>query len=137
VGSKKSANVAQAFGDEARQRFQFLVDQEGFLGPEVDGDGDLAYHAPNLTIMVTLDQRDRYAMTLINGEIADGFTARTELSCLYKQAKLGPAQHVVWSAGTVHALVKALESQAAALRKLMPVLKSDARTQLLRECHGR
>lgn len=132
---KRSATVARAFGDEVKQRFRFLVDQEGFLGPE-EYEGAVAYHAPNLTIKVVLNRRDRYALTLINGELAGGFAARTTLSCLYVRAGLGPAQHVVLSAGTLHALLKALDSQAAAMRKILPILKSEAVAKLLRECHG-
>lgn len=135
MGAKRSAAVAQAFGDEVKLRFRFLVDQEGFLGPEEGGD-EIAYHAPNLAIRVALDQRERSALTLVNGEV-DGFTARAELSCLYVRAGLGPAQDVVWSAGTLHALAKALDSQAAAVRKILPMLKSEAATKLLRECHGK
>ncbi len=135
MGAKRSATVARAFGDEVKQRFRFLVDQEGFLGPE-EHDDEITYHAPNLAIKVALDQRDRHALTLVNGEV-DGFTARTELSCLYVHAGLGPAQDVVWSAGTLHALVKALDSQAAAVRKILPVLKGEGAAKLLRECHGK
>jgi hypothetical protein len=66
-----------------------------------------------------------------------GFTARAELSCLYIRAGRGPAQDVVWSAGTLHALVKALDFQAAAVRKILPVLKGEGAGKLLRECHGK
>ncbi|NKE58349.1 hypothetical protein FXN61_16565 [Lentzea sp. PSKA42] len=135
MGAKRSATVARAFGSEVKQRFRFLVDQEGFLGPE-EHDGEIAYHAPNLVIRVALDQRDRYVLTLVNGEV-DGFTARAELSCLYIGAGLGPVQDVVWSAGTLHAMVKALDSQAAAVRKILPVLKGEGAGKLLRECHGK
>jgi hypothetical protein len=135
VGAKRSATVARAFKDEVKQRFHFLVEQEGFLGPE-EGEGEITYHAPSLAIRVALDQRDRNVLTLINGEI-DGFTARTELSCLYRRAGLGPAQDVVWSAGTLHALVKALDSQVAAVRKILPVLRGEEAPKLLRECHGK
>jgi hypothetical protein len=127
--------VARAFNDEVKRRFRFLVDQEGFLGPEA-GDGEIAYHWPNLTISVVLDQRERYALTLVNGEV-DGFTARTVLSCLYRRAGLGPAQDVRSSAGTLHTLAKSLDSQAEAVRKILPALRSDAAAQLLRECHGK
>ncbi|MGW4213106.1 hypothetical protein ACWEIJ_34335 [Lentzea sp. NPDC004789] len=127
--------MARAFGDEVKRRFRFLVDQEGFLGPE-EGDGVIAYHWPNLTIRVALDQRERYALTLVNGEV-DGFTARTVLSCLYQRAGLGPAQDVRASAGTLHALAKALDSQAVAVRKILPALRSESAAQLLRECHGK
>ncbi|MFS8098595.1 hypothetical protein LFM09_15800 [Lentzea alba] len=134
MGSKRPASVARAFEDEVRQRFGFLVDQEGFLGPEVRP-GGFAYHAPNCTVSVLLDERHRQALTYVGGEV-DGYTASARLSCLYATAGLGPAQHVVWSAGTTHALVKALDSQVAALRKLLPVLKGEQRTKLLDECHG-
>lgn len=136
MGAKRSETVARAFGDEVRQRFRFLVDQEGFLGPEEDGSGFLAYHAPKLAITMVLDQRNRYAKTLVEGEV-DGFTASAELKCLYLHAGLGPAQHVVWSAGTMHALIKALDSQVVALRKILPMLKGEGAAKLLRECHGK
>ncbi|MCP2250958.1 hypothetical protein [Lentzea aerocolonigenes] len=136
MGAKRSGTVARAFGDEVKQRFRFLVDEEGFLGPEEDGNGFLAYHAPNLAITMVLDQRSRYARTLVDGG-ADGFAARTELTCLYVHAGLGPAQHVVWSAGTMHALMKALDSQVVALRKILPMLRGEGAAKLLRECHGK
>jgi hypothetical protein len=136
MGAKRSESVARAFGDEVKQRFRFLVDQEGFLGPGEDRNGFLAYHAPNLAITMVLDQRSRYAKTLVDSEI-DGFAASAELKCLYVHAGLGPAQHVVWSAGTMHALMKALDSQVVALRKILPMLRGEGAAKLLRECHGK
>jgi hypothetical protein len=123
------------FRETVKEYFGFLVTEAGFLGPEIQSDRAF-YYSPEVSIEVVYDEHSRYAMTIASG-IVDERNVRAELSCLYVRAGLGPAQRVGSSARTSHALRKALVGQAAALRELMPMLKSEVRNRLLLECHRR
>ena len=72
-------------------------------------------------------------LSTVGGEL----TYRSTIQCLYVESKLGPAQSISSTARTSHTLSLALESNAAALRKLLPRLNKEDRNSLFALCHGR
>ncbi len=126
--------VLNAFDEVTAAAFEYLISSLGFLGPERQP-GVVIYHSPIVSVEVALDPRDG-VLTLVSGQVGEHYY-RAELSCLYVQAKLGPAQDVSRSARTTHALTKSLSSQSGALRAVLPCLNGPERGELLRSCHGR
>jgi hypothetical protein len=127
--------AAVGFPDAVREQFVFLVNEMGFLGPEYSSDG-AAFSSPNISFEIHYDKLERNVTTFARGMVGE-HQVYAELSCLYVQAGIGPAQHVGISARTRHALRKTLAAQAAAVRELLPWLRGEARDDLLLSCHGR
>lgn len=123
------------FVDLVRERFEFLISEKGFGGPEVLP-GWVIYHSANLSIEVGYDDRASYVTTFACARVGER-TLRAELSCLNARAGLGPAQEVGWAAGTSHAMTKSLDSQAHVTRRILDVLVGEKRDYLLASCHGR
>ncbi len=132
--------VAAIFQKEVEEAFGFLVQDFGFLGPEIRASGvlveTLVYHSSDISVTVDYDDREHYAVTGISG-MAGGNYMRAGLSCLYVEGGLGPAQHIKYRATTSHSLKKALLSQGTALRKILPLLSGSERNSLLSGCHAR
>ena len=61
---------------------------------------------------------------------------RANLICLYVEAGLGPAQEIREVARSAKLLGPVLESQALALRALLPELRGPRAVDLLLGCHG-
>jgi hypothetical protein len=127
--------AAVGFPEAVRELFGFLVDEMGFLNPEFHYDS-ASFHSPEMSIVVSYDKLERNVTTYASGMVGE-HQLHAELSCLYVQTGLGPAQHVGISAQTRHALRKTLTAQAAAVRKLLPMLRGKSRDDLLSSCHGR
>jgi hypothetical protein len=123
------------FLDEAERHFAFLVEANGFSSRRVNDIG-LVYATPAFSVEVIYDESEGRVVTLINSTV-ESRHPRAGLSCLYVEAKLGPAQHVREIARTSHSLAAALASQASALQALLPILNGPARATLLLGCHGR
>lgn len=122
------------FLSEARGRFQFLRDAD-FLGPE-EGEYWLSYSSGLLGVEVHYDDRDGRILTIVRSSVDDR-NPRAGLQCLYVSAKLGPAQDIREIARSSKALGAVLETQASALRKLLPVVEGTDGPDLLLSCHGR
>ncbi len=120
---------------DAEETFAFLLEREGFDGPERVDNG-LVYHSVNLAIEVLFDPRYQGAYTVIAG-MAGEHHRRVNLSCVYTEAGLGPAQDIKSTARTQHSQQRALASQAQALRRVLPRLAGAERVRLLNACHGR
>lgn len=119
---------------EARSQFRFLLDVD-FLGPE-EREFWLSYSGGMLGVDVVYEERDGRIVTVIRSSVGDR-NPRAGLDCLYVSAKLGPAQDIRGIARSPKFLRPVLESQAAALRKVMPVVASADGNDLLLTCHGR
>lgn len=127
---------AEEFRERATGRFGFLVSERGFTGPELHDHG-VFYYDPVLSVDVILDEREKSVLTLLCRTIGETYV-RAELSILYVECGLGPAQHVGVVAGSRHSLEKSLESQAAATGLLLDrLLGAPDRDEMLRRCHGR
>lgn len=78
-----------------------------------------------------LDQREQSVITVLSGMVED-LRLSAELSCLYVEASLGPAQHVRLAARTSHSMQQSVASQVKALRSVLPVVMGPERDRLLR-----
>lgn len=119
---------------EARGHFQFLRDAD-FLGPEA-GEYGLSYSSGLLGVEVLYDDRDGRILTIVRSSVGNR-NPRAGLPCLYVSAKLGPAQDIREIARSRKALADVLETHAAALRKLLPIVEGADGANLLLNCHGR
>jgi hypothetical protein len=128
----KYINSAE-FLAEARDRFQFLCHAD-FLGPE-EGEYVLSYSAGLLGIELHYDDRDGRILTIVRSSVGDR-NARAGLQCLYVSASLGVAQDIRDIARSRKAPKGVLETHAAALRKLLPILGGADAADLLLRCHG-
>lgn len=122
------------FNQEAQTAFGFLCDH-GFFGPELLDDA-ISFSSGDLGVDVIYDDRDGRVLTIVRAFLSDR-NPRAGLACLYVAAGLGPAQDLRDIARTNKQLAGALESQAAALQRLLPVLDGPGRGPLLLGCHGR
>ncbi len=122
------------FLDEARERFRFLQDND-FVGPE-EGDYWLSYSSGFIGVEVHYDDRDGRVITIIRTTVGER-SPRASLQCLYVTAKLGAAQDIREIARSARMIGDVLESQAAALRKLLPIIEGVRGPDLVLECHGR
>lgn len=114
-----SKEVASVFDDTAGKAFDFLHSEHGMVGPEDQG-GGISFRSPAYEVEIGSDPRDGLWV---------GFSAkigerhlRASLQCLYVESRLGPAQDIKRSAKTTHSLQKAIESNAQALKRLIPRL---------------
>jgi hypothetical protein len=124
----------EQFSDAARRYFNFLSDH-GFVESRVDG-FRLLCASSELAVEVLYDDRDRHVFTVVDAFVGKR-NPRAELSCLYVEAGLGPAQRIHSVARSQRLLERALASQAAALRELLPTLTGSGGSELLLRCHGR
>jgi hypothetical protein len=123
------------FGILVNEAFAFLVDGEGFVGPERQ-EGGCFYYSPALSVEVRLDRREHVVITLLGGMVEDRHL-RAELSCLYAEASLGPVQHIRRAARSNHSLQRSITSQAEALRSVLPKVTGPDKVRLLKACHAR
>ena len=121
------------FLTEAARRFEFLVG-EGFVQHSSEGHR-LLYSSAAFAVEVLFDDRDGRVLTLIDGQVGER-NPRANLICLFVEAGLGPAQSIKEIARSTRLLGPVLESQAVALRALLPELNGPRAAGLLLECHG-
>jgi hypothetical protein len=117
----------------AAAAFDFLLGA-GFVLGASDGHR-LLYASGDFAVEVLYDDRDGRVITLIDAHVDDR-NPRANLICLYVEAGLGPAQAIREIARSKKILVPVLESHAAALRALMPVLNGPTASGLFLACHG-
>ena len=122
------------FLTEAENHFQFLREAD-FLGPE-KGEYWLSYSSDMLGVEVHYDDREGRVITIVRSSVGDR-NPRAGIQCLYVSARLGPAQHIKEIARSAKVLGNVLESHAAALRKVLPVVEGADGPDLLLDCHGR
>jgi len=122
------------FLHEARERFRFLRDAN-FTGPE-EGDYWLSYGSGTIGVEVHFDDRDGRVITVIRATVGDR-NPRASLHCLYVRAGLGVAQDVKEIARSARMVAQVLESQAAGLRQLLPIIEGPAGPEVMLACHGR
>lgn len=134
-GSMRKGAAAPAFRAAVLENFEFLVGEAGFVGPEYHTAG-VTFHSPGFAIEVLYDGRENYVVTFVAGMVGDRLV-RAELSCLYVESGLGPAQRVPWAGRTTHAVTKSVAAQAVATRALLPILAGPERDALLLRCHAR
>jgi hypothetical protein len=126
---------SETFVREACERFAFLVDAHGFVGPVAE-DYRLLYTSAAFSVEVLYDDRDGRVITIVDATVGRR-NPRAGLQCLYVEAGLGPAQQVRDIVRTERSLESALSSQASALDRLVPVLGGDKGSTLLLACNGR
>lgn len=125
----------ETFVREACERFAFLVDTYGFVGPVVE-DYRLLYTSAAFSVEVLYDDCDGRVITIVDATVGRR-NPRAGLQCLYVESGLGAAQRVRDIARSERSLGSALGSQASALDKLVPVLGGDRGPTLLLTCNGR
>jgi hypothetical protein len=122
------------FLTEAACQFDFLL-AEGFVAGSSEGHR-LLYSSSRVAIEVLYDGRDGRVITLVDAYEGDR-NPRAGLVCLFVEAGLGPAQRIREIARSKKSLRPVLESQAVALRQLLPELRGQHASGLLLRCHGR
>ena len=125
---------ANDFLAEAAREFDFLI-TEGFAPRSGDGHRML-YSSGAFAVEVLYDDRDGRVITLVDAYVGER-NPRAGLICLYVEAGLGPAQRIREIARSRRTLRPVLQSQAAALRQLLPELTGARASDLLLKCHGR
>jgi hypothetical protein len=127
----------EAFRVEAGGVFAFLVEEAGFVGPELTENG-LIFHRAGLHFEVLfLNGHEPEVATQIVWVAPGGERSWGSLECLYVVGGCGPAQDVPGSAPTRRTMLKRVHQHGAALRRLLPQLLSPECEQLLSRCRGR
>lgn len=124
----------EVFKESVQEAFSFLLD-EGFFGPEFHEFGAYFY-SPSISFEVMFDLKHRDVITLARATIDDR-DVQAELSCLYVESGIGPAQDVGRASRTSYAVRKSIFEQAEATRRVLPKLKGESRDKLLLACVGR
>jgi hypothetical protein len=133
-GSPKYVDPA-AFQASVSQQFEAAAAEGRLLGPITDG-YRVAYSSRKFSIAVVYDESDGRVETYVDARIGSRHP-HASLSCLYVEARLGPAQRIRQIARTRHSLERALGTQAAGLHELLPLLMGPGRDSLLASCVGR
>src|SRR5689334_14955696 len=107
------------FVREVPARFDSLHN-DGFRASE-RGEFWVSYEYDDLEISVMYDDRDGRVSTGI-GSVAGDRRPHASLSCLYVTNGLGPAQDIRDIARSAKSLAAVLDSQRAALQRLLPVV---------------
>lgn len=101
----------------------------------------MVYASDNgLEVDVSLDEHQGDVTTTVRrspGDNPNEVQIGAPLSCLYVEARLGPAQAMTSTARSRHSLEKSLASQAAALRAVLPLLAGERRDELMARCGAR
>ena len=126
---------SETFVREACERFAFLVNTHGFVGPAIE-DYRLLYTSDAFSVDALYDDRDGRVITIVDATVGHR-NPRAGLQCLYVESGLGAAHRVRDIARSERSLESALGSQASALDKLVPVLGGDKGPTLLLACNGR
>ena len=121
------------FSSEVERAFAFL--KPAFVGPEKEH-YSLYYSNGLIGIYVGFDDRDGRVITGRRAQVGER-NVNASLQCLYVAAGLGPAQDVRDTARSRKQLSGAIDSQATALRTLLPILEGPTGANLLGGCHGR
>jgi len=129
-----SREIVDWFNDLAPRAFDFLRTEFAMTGPTSCNDA-ISFESPDLAIAIGLDRHDGIR---VNFQANSGERKyRASINCLYVASGLGPAQSVKSTARTRHTLQQSLQSNASALRELLPRLRADNRDSLFAACHGR
>jgi hypothetical protein len=122
--------IHRKFSEAVEDAFGFLPGL-GFSPPLIRAHR-VVYEGRRYSISLAFNEHDGTLDTTINWT-----QLHASLSCLFVEAGLGPAQSVRHAGRTPRSLTLAVESQAAALRRLLPMLDRPDGEQLLARCHGR
>jgi hypothetical protein len=118
------------FQKEAADRFQFLVTEHGFRGPDTSDEAFVGYVKRPWSVWIGLNIRNRTVETAVLHD--DGTQQRQgALGSLVLAAKRGGEQRAQTSAQTRRGMIASLTRQADALREIMPLLMSAAGYELL------
>jgi hypothetical protein len=131
---KRRPVSATEFVREAQEHFGVLVD-EGFVSTS-DDEYRCLFSGPEFAVEVLFDDRDGRTVVIVDAFVGER-NVRASLQCLYVEAGLGPAQDMAEIARSRKAVSATLNSQAAALQRLLPVLSSPDAKEHLFACHGR
>jgi hypothetical protein len=118
----------------AAEAFSFLT-VTGFVEFQ-EKDFSVGYASAPLTIRVLYDPFDGRVITKLEVPIGSR-DIRASLNCVYVEAGLGPAQHIRDIARSRKTLPAVLDTQVAALQRVLPLLNQPARQSILTACHGR
>ena len=128
--------TSDEFGEAVETAFAPLVDDVGLIGP-LKMDSRVVYASASLSFLVRFRSlhwdEGGYAWTSVQ---VDSFRSAS-VEGLFVAAGLGPVQRVHTVARTMQSLKVALDSQASAIRALLPVLEGEGGDALFRACIGR
>lgn len=135
-GMGKRPRPVEIIWQHGAEAFAFLIEEWDFDGPERT-EGGIAYHRPDLHLSTEIWAWKREAgMTtgVVHVDTEAGTRHGADLSCLYVQAGLGPAQHVPEQVGGGHTIAKRIDQHARAVRLLMPHVTGPGATALFHRC---
>ena len=124
-----------AFQARVSAHFGAVAAEGRLVGPLADG-YTVGYSSRKFSIAVAYDESDGRVETYVDAPVGNQHL-RASLSCLYVEARLGPAQRIRQIARTRHSLERSLGTQAAGLHELIPLLTGPSRQSLLLSCVGR
>lgn len=138
MSSRAFATVQTSFMGEVKRIFGFLVSEFGLAGPEHQGTviPVVAFTGPDVRYRVMLDTDDNATITRVEVDVEGGRLV-AELDELVFAAGLGARQQIRSSAHTLSSLQKALESQARFVRRIHPLMNTDASIELMKKANAR
>jgi hypothetical protein len=112
-----------SFSEDVAARYGFLVDEFGFAGPEIGEEGYVGFSSRPWWIWVVLEERNNTVDTFVKYD--DGARVlRAPMRRVLANARIDRVGRIRESAQTRVGMQKSLDTQAAALRLLTPVLRT-------------
>lgn len=138
MSSKAFASVQTSFPGAAEKAFSFLVADFGFAGPERTREvlQEVTYAKSGVRCRVALDHSEMSVMVEIEVELG-GVLAVAALDKLVSAAGIAPGNAVPHNAHTVRNLGKALSGQAGLLRSVLPCMKQETISDLMKRAGAR
>ncbi|MFD9735768.1 hypothetical protein [Umezawaea sp. NPDC059074] len=126
-----------SFREEVIARFRFLVDE---LGASEQAVGDrripcVRYDGEGFGYFVVMEERSVVVSVVLPTSENSSYVA-ADLHEVVNAAALAPRQSVLVSAGTSHALLRSLDSQAGWVRVVHPLVVGAGGVALLRRARG-
>ncbi len=123
----------EEFSSEAERVFGFL--EPTFVGLEKTNFRHY-YSTGSIGLAIMFNDGDGRVITVVEAQVGER-NVNASVDCLYVSARLGPAQDIREIVRSPKQLRPVLDSQAAAIKKLLPVLDGPSGPDLLVSCHGR
>lgn len=138
MSKRASGSVAKEFAGQAAQAFAGVAEDFGLEGPQESQIvlAGVSFSKDALQYQVFYDPESHSVSTQIAFEL-ESARLTVGLGSLVRAAGLGPAEQVKDSARTVANMQRSLETQVGFVRRLHPLLTSDAAVDLMRKAGAR
>lgn len=132
------ATVRKSFSAEAASAFQFLTDEFGLAGPELQGVvlPVIGFVGRGIRYRIMLNSDEHTVMTRVEINL-DAMRLVAELENLVQAAGIGARNDVAQRVSTLSSLRHSLDSQATYVRLLHPRMLADNVVELMRTANAR